>query len=224
MDKLTTYFVDENVIAILFGEDDDQKISEIKDRIDGEVIAKIQETVIQHLLGKGLSEDQAKFVSDTDWEKLPQEWQAYLKDVELLTKINSTAELIYKSYFVDLFPKLSTENQDLLVKYVNNIANAAKVVTESRDEIQKTIAEMMQKYNVTTEEELLEKVKAENLNKSTSSPVVSIPITDESKTEVVSNNISEHILQGLQTANQNGTSPLLKKILEERINNLKQNI
>ena len=161
MDKFTTYFIDENVIKILFGETDSQKIMGIQDKVDSEAMSIIQETVVRHLLTKGLSEEQARFISDADWEALPQEWQNLLKDIELLTKINSATEIVYKRYYVELFPKLSTEKQESLINYVNSITAAAQVVAENKDEIQNTINEMMQKYGASTQEELLAKIQTE---------------------------------------------------------------
>jgi hypothetical protein len=244
MDQITTYFIDENIISLLTGENDGEKVKAVKSGIDSEVLEKIQESVTQYLLEKGLTADQAKFVSDTEWEKLPADWQKYLKEPELLNKISSTAQEVYKKYFTENFPKISPEDQETVIFYVNQAVAMTQAISEQAPEIEKTRQELLQKYNVTTYEELAEKIKAEkasnppistevqpeNRVEQAQSQPVEVPVNTDVNTDsgdinttTSTENISDHILQGLQTANQNGASPLLKKILDERITELSQN-
>ena len=241
MEEITTYYVDENIISILSNPKDEAELKKIKNGIDDKVFQKIQDTVKQYLLSKGLSEDQAKFISDTDWEKLSQDWQKYLKEPELLNNIEIATESVFKEYFIENFPKLSPDDQSKVVSYVNQAVVMLQAINEEGDELEKTRQEMLNKYNVTTYEELVAKIKVEqavNTKKNQEIPATNgvvpkqetntnpvnsdIPIQTQSSNDVTNNSISDHLLQGLQTVNQTGTSPLLKKILDDRVKNLSQ--
>jgi len=166
MDKIEKYYLDAVVISLLFQVNEKEKILKIQKEIEDEIFQNFQKKVTQYLLEKSLAKDQVEFISRTSWEKLPEEWQKYMREPGLMDVINSSVEEVNKKYYTEYFPKLSIENQDKIVNYIKNIEITSKVIEDNKDEIKKTKNDLFQEYNVNNFDDLIKKIYEEKAIKS----------------------------------------------------------
>jgi len=132
------YFIDENLISLLF-DVDDKDIIRLKYTEYLEDITKIINSIIKkYLLSIGYSNEQIDlFIKGGDDEEL----EEAIKVSDIGNEINSNVDLYIKGYFDLLMPALSDDERQRIMDYLTIEAENQEVEMELSNQLTKTIRE-----------------------------------------------------------------------------------
>ena len=175
---MTKYFIDPYIVSVLFQTDSDERTLEFYQDLTARLGIVAAATIRSFLKGKNFPEDQIeKIATTTDTSILSPEVQALMASTELREKIEFNSDSLLKIYFEQLYPLLSTENQQELDQYIKD----ANEVSEMQRERMRAELQEIKDYLIETGsyslEEALAKENANNTAASTAVPTVpSIPV------------------------------------------------
>jgi hypothetical protein len=116
------YFIDLKVLSILFGTQDDVRLTELLKQIGQDVTAISAECLKEIYRANGITDEELKIITANP-NIVPDKVKVILEKGEVFQKIENDVQAYYKVLYDIKMPALSSEQQKELVDYLNEENN-----------------------------------------------------------------------------------------------------